>query len=441
MSNPLPSTSEPSISKSAHQESAREFLNWALAQLQLDFHVQSDLFTLQIPEPDRENFDGKSSFCLALRSNVSQPYDETFTWDGPFFRWMMERMSTEDSLLNLRPINQPHAVSDISEPIFSAYQVDGGQVHLRGCHLTDYPFLRLSFPVSDGNESSIQHVFVAHDGSTVSEELADKLGLVYLERVEKAPHKLDDDKLDTLVTSGRHSAAKLTTTRDPSAATEEPLIVSLVWIKHADGLLEFSIGDSMVTLPFSGWAKLLQAPAYVAGYSGQSTFHIAATDDGRIDAAEEIDVCQQSGKRVLRQDLVTCNVTGKRVLEEFVRICPVLGLPALANEFVECRNCQQLVSRAAISEGICSACLSMSKIHKDDPRLVWIVGEYERLEQWNRWQLAETADVYVTEASSLLKRLLIVFDKESLEVRHMASSSRFSSNWLPISANEMEKFL
>ena len=83
----------------------------------------------------------------------------------------------------------------------------------------------------------------------------------------------------------------------------------------------------------------------------------------------------------------------------------------------------------------------MSKIQKDDPRLIWILGEHHRLESWNSWRLAETEQVYIAQASNLLKRLLVVVDKESLGVRHLAKASRLSSTWLPLSESEASEVL
>ena len=168
-----------------------------------------------------------------------------------------------------------------------------------------------------------------------------------------------------------------------------PWRLLLAWVKHASGHLDFEIGETTVSLPFSGWAKLLQAQPYTSPQSGASSFHLAATDDGRIDTFDQIAPCQQSGRRVLRQELVTCSVTNKHVLEEFTETCPVTGQPCLTEQFATCPTCQQKVGQLALAEGDCTACRQMSKIKKDDPRLVWIFGEHPGLDRWNHWQLSE----------------------------------------------------
>jgi hypothetical protein len=91
--------------------------------------------------------------------------------------------------------------------------------------------------------------------------------------------------------------------------------------------------------------------------------------------------------------------------------------------------------------GACEACRSLAKASKDDPRLVWIFAEHPGLDRWKHWQLAETQDVYIAEATSLLKRLLIVVDKETLAVHRLAVASRLSSTWIEASDAERADLL
>jgi hypothetical protein len=201
--------------------------------------------------------------------------------------------------------------------------------------------------------------------------------------------------------------------------------------------LQFAVGAATASLPFSSWAALLRPRSFVGRHSGVATFHLAATDDGRIDAAEQILACQHSGRRVLRQDLVTCSVTGKHVLADFTETCPVSGRPALRQEFVACSCCRQRVSKAVLAEGVCAACRDLTKVSKDDPRIAWILGEHAGLDRWSRWQLAETRTTYVAQASRLLKRLLLVVDKETLAVHRLATANRIATAW--IDANDAEQ--
>ena len=113
----------------------------------------------------------------------------------------------------------------------------------------------------------------------------------------------------------------------------------------------------------------------------------------------------------------------------------------LAGELVSCAQCRQQVSPHAISGGRCRACRSLQPVTPDDPRLARILGEYPKLDHWPRWQLAETASVYVLTARSLLRRLLLVLDKESLEALRVAEGFRLTRHWPEIPPSQWDEFL
>jgi hypothetical protein len=425
----------PVVPQSVHREDPAQFVRWALAHLGIAMEQGERDAVITLPEEDRPAFAGQQRLRLPL-NGAAAAGQESLDWDGRFGRWLLERLHARGAALHARPRTQPMTVADVTASLFSAYQVDGGQLHLAGCQLTDHPFLRLSFAGEEPGDP-ICHIYVAPDGSSVGDELVPQLGLDELEPILRLPPRLDDNALRSLIAAGRRIATKQSTSRDPGAATVEPLAATIVWVRHAEGRLQFTIGKLTASLPFSSWARLLKPQPFVAKHSGASTFHLAATDDGRIDAAEQVAVCEESGRRVLRQELVECSVTGKHVLADFTEACPVSGRPALRHEFVSCTVCKQHVSKAVMNEGACEACRGLEKITKDDPRLVWIFAEHPGLDAWKHWQLAETQTVYIAEATSLMKRLLVVVDKETLIVRRLAVVSRLSTTW--IDASEAER--
>lgn len=441
MSSSPPTTSEPIVPDSNHRESLADFVRAALKQLDIPSNEQDGHARVTIPEEDQAAFDGKSELTVSLDPSANNSASEPINLDGRFCQWLLSRLHEVGPAIPVRPVDQPTAVKDITERLFAAYTVDDGRVHLGGCQLTDYPFLRLSFAATENGKQQLRHIFVAHDGSSVSDQLANDLGLLNIEPVLQRPPRIDEPALQSLITAGRRVAAQSTAARDPNATTVEPTLMALVWVKHASGQLSFTIGETTVSQAFSGWAKLLTAKPYTSPVSGASSFHLAATDDGRIDTIDQIAVCAVSGRRVLRQELVTCSVTGKQVLEEFTETCPVSGKPCLTDEFVTCPNCQQQVSKLALQSNICTACRSLQKIKKDDPRLVWILGEHAGLDRWKSWQLAETKTVYIAQATSWTKRLLAVVDKETLAVHHLATASRLSSLWSPVADTLRDELL
>lgn len=435
------STSEPVVPQSNHQEGVADFLRWLLAQLELDLEETNGVGRLRLDESDRDAFGGQSELRIALQDAPADGQAESIDFNSGLGAWLLTRLRALGPAVHVRPRDQPTAVNDISSRLLSAYRVDGGRIHLGGCQLVDFPFLRLSFAANEKGRPCVRHLFVAHDGTSVSDGQANDLGLLDIEPIIKSPPRIDALALGTLIASGRRIATKKSTSRDPSASTVDPLAIALVWVKHASGQLHFTVGDTMVALPFSGWARLIEAQPFVAKRSGASSYHLAATDDGGIDAFEEITTCEQSGRRVLRQDLVTCSVTGKRILEEFAEACPVSGKPTQTDQFANCSICQQRVSKSVLELETCAACRQMDKIKKDDPRLVWILGEHTGLGRWKRWQLAETQSVYIVRSESLMKRLLVVVDKETLAVRHLATSGRLASGWTFIEEAEHAELL
>ena len=428
------------VPDSPHRESAESLLRWAIGVLDLDAETDDQgHVTIRLPEKDRPAWNGKDEIT-ATDSGSAGNADELLTLDGPLGRWLLEKLVASDGVVHARPSGQPISVGDVSTRLFPAYSVDNGQFHLAGCQLTDHPFLLLTFADTE-EDPNVRHVFVAPDGSTVSDELVARLGLDRLEPAGKPTPRIDEAALRSLAGAGRRIAAKNSTVRDPAAQSTEPLLTAVVWVRHVDGRLQFEIGENSEELAFSGWARLLEPKPWKARRSGRETFHLAATDDGAIDAAEEMAVCQQSGRRVLRQDLVTCSVTEQQVLPEFTEKCPVTGRPALRSEFSACEQCRQRVSRSNLQGGLCQACRELAPVRKDDPRLAWVMGEHRGLERWNRWRLAETETVYIARADGLLKRLLVVVDKESLAVRRLATAGRFSSDWVDVTPTQQSELL
>ena len=435
------SQSEAIIPESNHREEIADFVRWALAQLELSWEETEGRGRLPLDETDRAEFDGRCELQLAFEPAASDSSTESIDPDSRFGSWLVKRLHAAGQAVHVRPHDQPTAVNDVASRLFAAYQVEGGQIHLGGCQLTDQAFLRLSFAASEGDRPCVRHVFVSHDGTTVSDESAHALGLLEVEPIGKFPPRIDDVALEALIAAGRRIAAKSSSSRDPSATIVEPLAIAVVWVKHVGGKLQFTVGETTVEAPFSGWARTVEAPPYVGEHSGASSFHLAATDDGRIDGYDQIASCEHSGRRVLVAELVACFVTGKRVLEEFTEMCPVSGKHALIEQFDSCSVCRQRVCKVVLDGEICSACRELSKVKKDDPRLVWILGEHPGLESWSRWRLAETAEVYIAQGERLTKRILVVIDKETLAVRHLALRGRFSTSWVPPSGDERPDIL
>ena len=216
----------------------------------------------------------------------------------------------------------------------------------------------------------------------------------------------------------------------------EMVAAVLAWCKRAEGKLRFTIGEQLAELPFSGWARSLTPPPFLCPLTGTASLHIAATDDGRITVAEEIERCAESGRRVLRRELTRCSVTGKLLLSDYVITCPVTGEPVAQKSLLVCGECRETVNPKCIESGRCGACRNRREVSKDDPRMARVLGEHPPLDRWRGWKMAETANAYNLTAAGLLKRLLLIVDKQSLQLRHVATGNRLSSTWTPVAPEQ-----
>lgn len=330
-------------------------------------------------------------------------------------------MDPETPVVHLAPADQPASVYQIAEGLLSAYTVDGGKVHLAGCQLEDRPFVRLTFRQGETTEE----VFLDADGRPAADPLLDVLGVRLAVRLERAPAEAG---VRGLAERGAEAAAQRFGWLHPRVPEE----VAAVWCKHVEGKLRFTIGPYTADLPFAGWARTLAPPPYVCPHTGSPTFHLAATDDGRILDAAAVGRCEVTGRRLEADALVACSWTGKRAAPDLIERCSLSGQPVLCSEMATCETCRQRTSPAVVQGGLCSACRGLRPVSKADPRMARVLTEHPRLDRWRAWQLSETETVYVLVARGLLRKLLAVVDKESLDIKLLATGSRLTRHWRPV---------
>ncbi|MDZ7620143.1 MAG: hypothetical protein U1E05_24340 [Patescibacteria group bacterium] len=323
-------------------------------------------------------------------------------------------MDAASQLPHAAPADQPHGVSEIAARLLSAYTVDDGSVHLAGCQLEDRPFLRLQFEGADGPVTR----FVSMRGKPLDPGRVTELGLWQLVDLPRPPQRLGG-RFEAEVQAAVEAARQF----DSAIAVLPPVSTTAVWCKHVDGKVRFSVGEVSADLPFAGWARSIEPPPYPCLATGTTTFHLAATDDGRLVAADQLQRCGETGRLLPKGELVTCAATGLRVAASQTRTCPVSGDRVLARMMVRCEICRQEVAPGSVTKGVCFACRSLQKVRKADPRLARLLDEHPVLDRWRHWRIAETAEVYILSARRWLTRLMLVVDKESLHLRFMATAS------------------
>ncbi len=344
---------------------------------------------------------------------------------GDQLDWLRQQLDQLPGPLHSVPDQQPTVAGELAQRMLSAYRVEGGHVHLAGCALEDRPLIRVTSRVSlsePSGESRLADTLVDAEGEIVSKTIAEALDLAHLKRREERPPRHDPAQLQRLLEQAR----RLAQNKFPESET---LAATVVWCKHAEGKLSFVLGDAVAEVRFSGWARTLSPPPLVCAFSGRSSYHVVATDDGRIAVAEAIGTCEVTGARVLLDEMATCSLTGKRVVAERLATCPVCDERLLSEHLVSCDCCGQRVSPQVVERATCRACRQTLRIRKADPRMACVLDEYPRLDHYRNWKLSETTTHYILIAGSLLRRTLVVLEKQTLSPVHVATRSRFFSEW------------
>ncbi len=437
-------------SSPSSDEATRQFTLWALEQLDLKVAEAEGVYRVTLPDNQPNAFAAGDAFDFRFGNDglphaASRAEHRTASSKIDVLDWLIEQLHSRENedrtgMLHARPKDQPASVHEIADTIFSAYKVDGGSVHLAGCSLEDRPFLRMTYFGAPGGRESLHHQHLDAEGQPVPELLVPRLhldNLIPLPPVEVAARH--GDEIEKLKTVARRASEQRCQAQN--GRTIKPAATTAVWCKFAEVKLQFTIGEATAELAFRGWASTLEAPPFVCPYTGAAGYHLAATDDGAITLAGQIGVCALSGRRVLQRNLVVCAATGKQVLPDYTSICPVCRQPVITTATELCVQCQQAVSPTALDNGICQACLRMTRVPKNDPRIAGLLSEYPALDGWRHWKIAETAQAYVLLATSVLRRLLIVVDKSTFRPQHVAVAGRLFGSLRTVKPADYDRVL
>jgi len=425
---------QPATSES--NESLDRFALWALEASNIEVEQDSDSsFHAAVPIQCQPAF-GRAELTFCIGEGDSSDAEETLTTDSPLFGKIVNCLLGDAPVLHAAPRNQPVSVHEISSKLFDAYTVEDGHVRLLGCTLEYRPLLRITLRQS---ADRLLHLFTDETGRTISASLHEDLGRDELSVSARPPVRV----ADRAVEKWQEVASQVTSQRE---ANPVPLLVTVVWCKYAIGTLLFSIGRQSAEVSFEGWASRFasgreQPPPYACPLSDKSSHHLALTDDRQITVAEAIATCSESGRRVLQSALEICDATGKAALPEYMCDCAVTGDRVVKSALGLCDMCREEVSPTALRRGRCAACRRMENVTKHEPRIVRLIGEYPGLDRWRRWRISETATNYITVATSMLRRLLLVANKQSLEIRRIATNTIPFSTWHECEPIQREELL
>jgi hypothetical protein len=467
-------------------DSFTEFVLWTIGSLKYELIVADDVYRLHVPEIARGAFADRTEINFSVSTlphheaeieRLSQSHGqhaelqlELLTPDSPLWLALLSQYQALGRGVTAQPSEQSCTVHEIAQRLFPAYSILGGHIHLGGCVLEDRPFVRLTFAlparVEIGDSASIPvlvHRFFDAAGREITAEEVEQLGMNKL--VPAAPNtpRLTDEQLTHLLASAEKTSQANPATRPSIIVPSSPAAMetngkrtqssmsviplgplwaaTIVWCKYTQGKLTVTIGEKCEEFPFAGWANALEPSALTCPQTGERTHALAATQAGVIAAANQIARCSETGERVLKRELLACSVSGKLALPDRVVRCPVCEEPVLRSALIECPVCHQHVSPDVLTRGICRACSAPPRVEKTDARLARLFGEYPQLDHWNRWKLSETATVYIAQARSLWRRVLLVVDKQTLEVEHIATAGLLSRRWTAVAKELWDEWL
>lgn len=427
------STAAPSTGNASGVEPWTALAAWAADELGVRLEYDGTVYRIQDAgheEPGdtsaSESTIRRGWFRRRAKSKAEDtPEPEPFTAEAPadVVDELVRRLRESGEPIHARPIEQPTAVHELSARLFDAYTLDGGQAHLAGCHLEDVPLVRLTW-LADEEEATprIEHRFFDELGVPIAWAEAVALGLDRVAPMAEPLPRVEAGRLERMLAS----AAK-------SSASEPPSLVTLVWAKQAWGRLRFEFGDESFDTEFSGWASTLEAPPAVCPATGEPTFHLAATDDGQIAAAEAITPSVVTGRRALTSELVTCSATGKLAEAEHFAPCAATAEPILLTELETCSRCGLSVGPRDKRPGDCNACRAAERVTLDEATWSKAVAAQPKLAA-RKWQVTQTDEAYILESSGWFRRNVVTLDRATLAVLHAAEASRFSSTWRPVAA-------
>ena len=427
----------PTAEVSLVSESWTAFAAWAADELGLRLTFDGNVYQAE-PQP-YEAAPGsgpkaaRKSWLLRRikQAEEAQPAEEPIEADSPsgLVLVLIHRLRERHQLAQLRPIDQPSAVHEITSRLFNAYQLEGGSVHIAGCSLEDVPFVRIStLDPTTTDETRLIHAFYNEQGERLEQEAVVSLGLDHAGPFGDAAPRPADDLLAELIASARHALFG-----SDEFFTQEDSVAALVWVKRVSGRLSFEFGDETVTTEFDDWAKTLTPPPVICPLTRRETYNLTTVEGGAIVAAEEIATSDVTGLSRVSSELLSCSVTGKQGEAEWFGASEVTGKPVLLEHATLCPRCGLQIAESEITTDGCVACDRATKLLASDPRIHAILEHHPQL-SGARWRLAETPTALVLLADGWFTHRAATIDKTTLKLLRYAQRSRFSHVWREISS-------
>jgi len=348
---------------------------------------------------------------------------------APLWRWILEQLRARKQLLSAAPIGEPQAVHEFSGRLLSAYTVEGGTVHLAGCHLQPLAFVR-ALEFNEQGSAAEQLIPPRSLGDT--KQFAALLNQLHLNEWHLAdpPRGVSLREQADVYQAAVADAASVRSS--PAEQDDRPPLLVAEWCHRATGKLEFEIGEAMLTVPFDDLARNLKPPPIACPVTGEATFHLAKTDDGRLIAAEQLAPCSVCQQRLPRTELVASAVSGAMVCQQHAAHCPISGDALLEEELVECPSTSLSVAPSAIRHGQSTLLDELEPVDASETTLARLRLDHPALDSYANWKLARGAEVDLYIGSKLTSRAMAVVNRDTGELLHAAQKTKLARSWKPL---------
>ncbi len=338
--------------------------------------------------------------------------------------------ATETGFRHLAPRHQPQSVHEISDSLYAPFRDSELSVHLSGCNIDPIPFVK-----AESGEYRLLN------GETMSPEFAESLGLDQLDELPEPPVEWQAEETREKILE-QLDALKLEIALASAADGQQ----WIVWCNHVHGRLTAETEEAMVDIPFSLWGVRLVSgtelcPPYHCPFADVDTWNLAADDEGTISDANSMEICSETGKRLLRQKMETCHASGKLVDRSILMQCPVSGRFLLSQLAGQCVECHQTVEPSTLGRGRCDRCRNLQKVNRDHGFLQELFGHFDGLQRARKFKMAEQPDSWLVQAAIDGQTWRMVIGKQTLSVLTVARLNGWLRGWSRVDEGDWPDFL
>ncbi len=322
-------------------------------------------------------------------------------------------------LTHVIPRDQPESVHELTAALYQPFQVDGGSVHLAGCSIEPVPVVQ-----------TVNQNYRFLGGDELDHDLAQSLGVIKTQPCDEPPPHMQQSHVQRLISDQLDHLDRKSLLF--SGGREG---VTLIWCNRVQGQLMVEIGESTETISFLLWAKRLvdgldQCPPFHCPQTGRESYHIAADDEGTIATADSIEVCPESGRRLISTKLIPCQISNRRVDPQRLMQCSISGRQFLKRLAADCRQCRNLVDPDTVRRGKCRGCRSWQHVPSHASPVSEICRRWPELSQAKGFKVARTTNTVLLAFRLDGQKWTATFDSKDFDLHGISTFRGWFKPWV-----------